>query len=376
MHRTKILIVAGNKADSETYRRYLQQFEAHSYDIAQVETGEEAESAAASSAPDCMVLHDRLPDTDGLELMEDLSASGALPPVVMITGPGSDPVAVRAMKVGAFDDLPRSELTAQALVRAIENVVNKADLLATIEYMRAEHRSFTRAAAHDLRAPLRRVAMLAGMVRSDLAAGEVSSLDPPLAVMETQARRMTQLLNDLLEFAQSDQIIGSDATNVDLNAVTEAVTERLSANIAACGAQVHVSPLPKVRGLARPLSVTLHHLIANAIKFHDGSAPRVSVHSSEGRDTWTISVQDDGIGIEPRYHDAVFEPFRRLHATRTFSGSGVGLATCRRAIERHGGRIWLESALGRGTTVHFSLPKRGPPTAATMRTATPRPRSG
>jgi chemotaxis family two-component system sensor kinase Cph1 len=120
---------------------------------------------------------------------------------------------------------------------------------------------------------------------------------------------------------------------------------------------VTCDPLPAVRGDAGQLLQLFQNLLGNAIKFHQpGQPPRVHVSARREEDQWTFTVADNGIGVPPQFHERIFEIFQRLHNRKKYPGTGIGLAVCRRVVERHKGRIWLESEAGRGTTFFFTLP--------------------
>ena len=169
------------------------------------------------------------------------------------------------------------------------------------------------------------------------------------------AGRMKQLIEDLLAYSR----VGTRAQPfglIELETVLRDALDDLQAAIAETGAVVSHEPLPAVPGDASQIRQLFQNLIGNAIKFRGPHAARVHIgaHMVDGR--WRIAVRDNGIGIEPEYADRIFVIFQRLHSRRTYPGTGVGLAICKKIVERHGGRIWVESQLAQGTTVFFELP--------------------
>jgi hypothetical protein len=134
----------------------------------------------------------------------------------------------------------------------------------------------------------------------------------------------------------------------------------LRATIEENGATVVVSAMPTVLGDEGQLVQLTQNLVANAIKFHGDAAPEVHVEARRGRAEWDIVVSDNGIGIEPRHAERIFQIFRRLHPANEYPGTGIGLAICRKIVERHGGRIWVESNPGHGASFHFTLPDTPP----------------
>src|SRR5262249_24021091 len=123
------------------------------------------------------------------------------------------------------------------------------------------------------------------------------------------------------------------------------------------GALITNQELPTVKADPTQLGQLLQNLIANAIKFHGPESPRVHVSACERPDEWVFSVKDNGIGIDPQYFERIFVIFQRLHVAADYPGTGIGLAVCKRIVERHNGRIWIESELGSGSTFFFGLPK-------------------
>jgi len=139
--------------------------------------------------------------------------------------------------------------------------------------------------------------------------------------------------------------------------VLQAVVGNLAGAISETGAVIHDEPLPSVRVHETHLQQLFQNLIGNALKYHrPGVSPVVQVSAHRSAEQWTFSVADNGIGIEPEYKEKVFGLFKRLHSGDAYSGTGIGLAICQRIVERHNGRIWIESEPGKGSTFYFTLP--------------------
>jgi light-regulated signal transduction histidine kinase (bacteriophytochrome) len=170
------------------------------------------------------------------------------------------------------------------------------------------------------------------------------------------AERMRQLVNDLLTFSRIDTK-AVDFTAVNMNKVVDAVRNELHFAIGEADAEVIVDTLPAVLGDESQLKQLLTNLVSNAVKFHNDEKPKIEISCTKDRNEWTFAVKDNGIGIDPRYHDRVFQMFQRLHTRDEYSGTGIGLAVAQKIVERHGGRIWVESEQGRGATFYFTIPR-------------------
>ena len=168
------------------------------------------------------------------------------------------------------------------------------------------------------------------------------------------AKRMQALISDLLEYSRINTR-GQGSERVDLNEVAGQAVANLTAAIDDAGATVEIGELPAVDGFGPHLLQLFQNLIGNALKFRRDEPPRVEVACDRSGTTPVFRVADNGIGIAPEHRDRVFEVFKRLHARDEFVGTGIGLAVCKKVVERHGGRIWIESEPGRGTTFLFTL---------------------
>ena len=170
------------------------------------------------------------------------------------------------------------------------------------------------------------------------------------------AVRMQRLINDLLAFSRiSTQ--GKTIEKIDSHPVLGEAIHNLAAAIEENRAMVTNDDLPTVRADATQLCLLFQNLIGNAIKYRGADLPHIHVSACELGREWRFSVMDNGIGIDAQYAEKVFVLFKRLHTKQEYPGTGIGLAMCKRIVERHGGRIWFESAIGKGSTFYFTLPK-------------------
>jgi PAS domain S-box-containing protein len=213
---------------------------------------------------------------------------------------------------------------------------------------------FAYVASHDLQEPLRTVTsymqLLERRHRSRLDGDALEFIDFAVA----GAKRMQRLIEDLLSFSRLGTR-GGALVPVDANSVMRDVVSNLQAAIVESRGVVTVDPLPSVMADAIQLEQLLTNLVGNAIKFHGSALPRVHVSARRDGRFARFSVRDNGIGIDPRFFDRIFVIFQRLHARDEYAGTGVGLAICKKIVERHGGRIWVESSQGTGAAFYFTL---------------------
>lgn len=218
----------------------------------------------------------------------------------------------------------------------------------------AELKQFAAVVSHDLQAPLRTISAFSGLI-ARRAHGLDEDAKDKLGRIIKAAERMRALTSNLLELAQVSEK-PPQFEWVELKDVYEEVVSDLSALITESGATLSRNPLPRVFGDKRQLRQLLQNLIGNSIKFRrTGVAPEIYVSALEENPLCTISVSDNGISIEPKHRERIFGIFQRLHSTGEYPGSGIGLAICKKIVERHGGSIWVDTKEGPGSHFSFTL---------------------
>ena len=178
-----------------------------------------------------------------------------------------------------------------------------------------------------------------------------------LEFIEQHATRMHQLLGALQQYIHATESGQAEWISVDCNAVAKTALASLQGMIEESGSSIVCEDLPTIWSIELLLVQLFQNLIGNGIKYRSAEPPRIRIFAQGSEAGWTFTVQDNGIGIDPKYFDYIFGVFRRLHGIQ-YSGTGIGLAICRAAVERLGGRIWVESKIGAGSCFHFFLPKR------------------
>lgn len=219
----------------------------------------------------------------------------------------------------------------------------------------ADLQQFAYAASHDLQEPLRNIAIFSQLLARNYAGRLDSEADRIIGVVTSSVERMTALIRDLLTYSQAGNLDAASMNPVDLNQIVEWACGNLRAKIAESNAVVDAEPLPTVRGDHVQMVQVFQNLIDNAIKYGAAAQPSVRISAGRMNGNWTITVKDNGMGIDPVYHKQIFAVFKRLHG-REVPGTGIGLALTQRVVERHGGRIWVESNVGLGAAFVFTLP--------------------
>jgi hypothetical protein len=215
---------------------------------------------------------------------------------------------------------------------------------------------FAYVASHDLQEPLRAVGGYVKLLERHLAGTVDARASEFMAGAVDGALRMERLINDLLAYSRASTR-SATFEPTGLAVVLQQALANLRAGIEASGAIITHDPLPTLTVDATQIMQVFQNLIGNAIKFRGPSPPTVHVGAQEDHGRWVCSVRDNGIGIDPQYSERIFQIFQRLHTRRQYPGTGVGLAICRRIVERHGGQIWVESQPGQGATFFFSIPE-------------------
>jgi signal transduction histidine kinase len=320
-----------------------------------------------------MLLDVQMPEMDGYEVARYARENPATRdvPIIFLTAAhdsGGENV-LRGYGTGAVDFLlkPLDAYVLRAKVRVFldlyvsrqklsDEIAAHRKTLRALESANTALRHFAQAASHDLKAPLRAIR---GFLEA-LSSGARESLDPQARDYLDRSRRaslrMDSLLNALRTYAGLQRPVSY--TEVDCRDVLEHVMSDLADRAAAADASVVIGDLPKVTGDPDRLYQLFLNLVANALKFQvKGEPARVSVSAEERGREWLVCVQDNGIGIEPKYHGTIFDAFGRLHEESKYEGTGLGLAISQQVAQQHGGRLWVESELGKGSRFYVTLPR-------------------
>jgi light-regulated signal transduction histidine kinase (bacteriophytochrome) len=265
-------------------------------------------------------------------------------------------LSVSTRAVDAGDDAPAP----YTVVVSFTDVTAERVAIDALERSNAELQQFAYIASHDLSEPLRMVSSYLQLLRRRYKGQLDGEADEFIDYAVDGATRMRALIEDLLAYSRSGR--GEEpAARVELDSVAGDVLRTLATAVVEAGAEIDIGELPAVMGDRGQLEQLLQNLIANALKFHRDEGPRVRVRAEPAVAGMTqIAVADSGIGIDPAVRERVFDMFQRLHDRDAYDGTGIGLAICRRIVELHGGRIWVDARKGGGTVFRFTLPAAGP----------------
>lgn len=319
------------------------------------------------------VVPGQLPNLEAARGAEPTGDPGATPPFELrLRRADGTEFWAEAAAVILDEDAPTGEAHHGSLivVRDVSDRRQAEDALAhyarDLERSNQELEQFAYVASHDLQEPLRMVASYVQLLAKDYGGQLNADADEYIAFAVDGAKRMQRLIDDLLAYSR----VGTRGQAFQLVNCEEVLGEVLSSlrlAIEESGARITAGPLPTVCGDRGQIYQLLQNLLANAIKFHAAAPPAIHISadlqpadrtqggSPEGAH-WLFAVRDNGIGIEPQYNKRIFVIFQRLHSRTHYSGTGIGLAICKKIVERHGGQIWVESAPGYGSTFYFTLP--------------------
>lgn len=316
-----------------------------------------------STPPDLILLDIRMPDMDGYEVCTTLKANENTRhlPVIFLSALQDTLDKVKAFSVGGADYVTKPFEAAEVLAR-IEHHLQlqrlQKQLLEQNEELARSNREleqFAYVVSHDLQQPLQGIIGFAKFILMKSEESLDNSTKESLNYILDSGWQMQRLIQDLLTYARVSQSQKA-LEPVDCNVAIAQAINNLQMNILEKQASVKFDSLPTVLGDEIQLIQLFQNLIGNALKFVQAdTTPQIQIAVEEEIDEWRFSVRDNGIGIAPENLKCVFEAFKRLNNTRQYPGSGIGLALCKKVVDNHGGKIWIESQVGIGTTFYFTL---------------------
>jgi light-regulated signal transduction histidine kinase (bacteriophytochrome) len=233
---------------------------------------------------------------------------------------------------------------------------NLATAVESLKRSNQELEQFAYVASHDLQEPLRMISSFAQLLAQEYRGKLDQEADEYIHYVVDGANRMQSLIQDLLSYSRVLSR-GKPFEEVDLNQVLGEVHSSLQLLIQENGAAIGHDSLPMIICDASQMSQLFQNLISNSLKFRRDELPLIQISARDEGEFWHFTVSDNGIGIEEQYFERIFKIFQRLHTKAEYPGTGIGLAVCQRIVEKHGGRTWIESEPGKGTTVHFTISK-------------------
>ncbi|GAB4329150.1 MAG: hypothetical protein OHK0047_15880 [Leptolyngbyaceae cyanobacterium] len=332
------------------------------FEVRKALTGQAAIASALADAPDLILLDIKMPTMSGYEVCQQLKANPRTEqiPVIFISALDDVIDKVKAFAAGGIDYVTKPFQEAEVLAR-INNQLNLQRLQKQlIEQNRELARSnrelaqFAYVVSHDLQQPLQSITGFAKLLLLKYGADLDTTAHEYLNRITDSGNRMQRLIQDLLSYAQVDK--QAELELLDCNLILEQVLDNLQSTITEKNVTLTYAPLPKVMGSETQLIQLFQNLISNGIKFaRPGVLPAIDISIEEYPGHCLFKIQDNGIGIAAENLERVFEVFYRLHSTKEYPGTGIGLATCKKIVEFHGGEIWVTSELGSGTTFCFTL---------------------
>lgn len=359
-----ILVVDDRKENLLATEKVLKTLNAR---IFKANSGNEALSLMLRHQFAVVLLDVQMPEMDGFEtaqLMQEHESMQATPIIFVTAISKEDKYASRAADIGAVDYIFKpinSDILRSKVKVYLDLYIQREQILklnATLQQSNEELERFAYICSHDMQEPVRMMSNYAEIIRNSYAGHLDDAGKRYIGFIIENAHHMRKMISDILAFSR----VGREAPEIECvncGDVLQEVIKKFDDVISAKNAKIVAEQLPEIMISRTLMQVLLQNLIGNALKFQDGSrAPEIRLKSRKQNCYWEFIVQDNGIGIEPEFHDKVFSIFQRYHRKETYPGTGIGLSICKKFIEIYGGSIRFESTPGAGSVFYFSLPDK------------------
>jgi signal transduction histidine kinase len=357
----RVLLVDDDEDDYIVARDFLSEAELLDFKLTWVDNYDDGIAEIGKNRHDVYLFDFRLGKENGLELMQAAIRMGCTKPIILLTGVGDREIDQKAMTLGASDYLVKGKfLSATLLERSILHAIERKTsenrqlkLVSELAAVNQELKDFAYIVSHDLKAPLRGIASLADWVQNDYGDRLDDEGRDMLSLMSGRVRRMSDLIDGVLQYSRVGRV-KENKTQVNL---ARLLNETIDMIAAPNGIHIAIdSELPTLCAEKTRMQQVFQNLIGNAVKYMGKPEGEIHIGHSQKEDYWEFYVSDTGMGIESRHFDKVFQIFQTLVPRDQSESTGVGLAIVKKIVETYGGKIWLTSEVGKGSTFWFTLP--------------------
>lgn len=352
-----LLIIDDSEDDIEMYRRFIRKDPKCTWKVYDADNMDSATDTLERHYIHCVLLDYSLPGSSGLKILTEFRKEYPFLPIIVLTGEGNENVAVQAMRLNAQNYLVKSELSPDTLQKEIHNAIDLASLNQKVEDQKEALQNFAAILAHDLKEPLRSINYFIDRLNSEFSGEMNNNAEKYFDFISGAAKRMTELIDTVSIFTYLENS-EQKMERLELQEVKENAIKNLDTAIREKNAHITSEELPQIYGDRIQLTQLLQNLIGNGIKYCENGTPSINISAQRDQNGCVICIKDNGIGMEAQFLEKIFEPFKRLHTAQEYSGSGLGLATCKKIVDRHNGKIWCDSTEGEGSSFYVYLPEK------------------